>query len=175
MSASPAKLFVSVAEDSVWLRIVGRANFTSSVDFKTLVGELRQKGFHHYVIDLSECVLMDSTFLGVLAGFGLKVNEPGQNSAARAIELLNVNVRITELLENLGVLHLFKIAAGQPAIPSDARSEESETHAHTKEELKRTSLEAHTTLMQIAPANIPKFKEVTQFLSEDLKKLGRPQ
>lgn len=35
----------------------------------------------------------------------------------------------------------------------------------------RTSLEAHQTLMKINPANIPKFKDVAEFLAEDLKKL----
>ena len=65
---------VMVGEQFACIRIIGRANFTSSVDFKTLVNELRQKGCNCFVLDLSECVLMDSTFLGVLAGFGLKLS-----------------------------------------------------------------------------------------------------
>ncbi len=56
------------------VRITGRANFTSGPDFKTLLDELAQRGYGHLVLDLSECTLMDSTFLGVLAGFGLKLN-----------------------------------------------------------------------------------------------------
>ena len=51
---------------------------------------------------------MDSTFLGVLAGFGLKAMPPAGDCAEHAIELRNANERLTELLENLGVLHLFK-------------------------------------------------------------------
>ncbi|MDB6032217.1 MAG: Anti-sigma-factor antagonist, partial [Verrucomicrobiales bacterium] len=38
-------------------------------------------------------------------------------------------------------------------------------------EISRTCLEAHKTLMEINPANISKFKDVTQFLAEDLKKM----
>ncbi len=66
-----------------------------------------QKGYAHFIIDLSECVLMDSTFLGVLAQFGLKLN-PASMPAKRGIELLNPNTRVTELLENLGALQLFQ-------------------------------------------------------------------
>ena len=40
-----------------------------------------------------------------------------------------------------------------------------------RKEISRTCLEAHQTLMDINPANVPKFKEVAQFLAEDLKKM----
>ncbi len=40
-----------------------------------------------------------------------------------------------------------------------------------RKEISRTCLEAHEALMRINPNNIPKFKEVAQFLAEDLKKM----
>jgi len=79
VTTPPAKMLVLTGKNSVCVKITGRANFTFGPDFKTLVSELNQKGYGHFVIDLSECVLMDSTFLGVLAGFGLKM---GQANAA---------------------------------------------------------------------------------------------
>src|SRR3989442_8130839 len=89
MNAPSANLLVSVGERTVMMKIAGRANFDSSVNFKTLVNELRQKNYDRYVIDLSECLLMDSTFLGVLAGFGLKLSSPAATQAGAAVELLN--------------------------------------------------------------------------------------
>lgn len=114
---------------------------------------------------------MDSTFLGLLAGLGVKANSGTPVPPETAIELLNANARITELLETLGTLCLFKMVSREPAIPAAVELEESEIRAHPKEEMKRTCLEAHTTLMELNPANVPKFKEVAQFLAEDLKKL----
>ena len=38
-------------------------------------------------------------------------------------------------------------------------------------ETARACLEAHETLMSINPANIPKFKDVSRFMAEDLKRL----
>src|SRR5438093_8978147 len=107
MNTTSARMLVLVGEKFACIKIIGRANFTSSIDFKTLVNELRQKGYSYFVLDLSECALMDSTFLGVLAGFGLKLSV-AKNGGGPTLELLNPNARIIELLENLGVLHLFK-------------------------------------------------------------------
>ena len=177
MSTSSAKMLVFVSAQLACVKIIGRANFTSSIDFKLLLTELLDKGYTCFILDLAECVLMDSTFLGVLAGFGLKLS-PARNGGQpeRGIELLNPNGRIFDLLENLGVIHLFKVVNGALALPT-------EVHAHTppaapeptREEVKANCLEAHKTLMDISPSNIPKFKEVTQFLAEDLKKLKAGQ
>src|ERR1700727_2667542 len=109
MALPSAKLSVLVGKDFACVKIAGRANFTFSPDFKTLLAELIQKGYQRFIIDLSECVLMDSTFLGVLAGFGIKLTQPATTvggTANRGIELSNPNARVTELLENLGVLQL---------------------------------------------------------------------
>jgi anti-anti-sigma regulatory factor len=171
MSMAPAKLLVSVMERLACIKIVGRANFSSSIDFKTLINELQQKGYHCYIIDLSECVLMDSTFLGVLAGFGLKMAQDSPAKNGQTIELFNPNPRISELLDNLGVLHLFKVVNGPLSLPREMAAHVPATAATpTPEELKRNCLEAHRVLMNISPDNVLKFKEVAQFLAEDLKK-----
>jgi hypothetical protein len=171
MSAPSAKLLVMVGEKFACVKIIGRANFTSSIDFKTLVNELRQKGYNYFVMDLSECMLMDSTFLGMLAGYGLKMGGGSKDPDQRCIELLNPNARITELLENLGVLHLFRVARGSAAMPEKVEACAPAPANPTHEEVTRACLEAHQTLMEINPNNVPRFKEVTQFLAEDLKKL----
>jgi anti-anti-sigma regulatory factor len=171
MSTPSAKLLVYVSGQLACVKIVGRANFTSSIDFKILLNELMEKGYTCFLLDLAECILMDSTFLGVLAGFGLKlaVARNGEKGTG-PIELLNPNPRIAELLENLGVLHLFKVVEGPLAVPTEIQSHTPSLSQPTREEVSRNCLEAHKTLMEISPANIPKFKEVTQFLAEDLKK-----
>jgi len=171
MSTPTAKMSVLVGDNFSCIRISGRANFNSSVDFKTLVNELERKGFHYFVLELSECMLMDSTFLGVLTGLGLKMNQSHSSADDGAIELLNANARITELLENLGVLHLFRLTQGAQ---TPAAATESFTPApcdHSKEEVTRACLEAHHALMEVNPDNVARFKDVAQFLAEDLKKL----
>jgi anti-anti-sigma regulatory factor len=173
MTTPSAKLLVFVSEDLACIKIVGRANFTSSIDFKTLINELTLKGFTCFVLDLSECLLMDSTFLGVLAGFGLKMTVQQKGEAnGQSIELLNPNPRIAELLENLGVAHLFKVVNGPTPMDGEvsAHTPVAATE-HSRQEVTETCLRAHELLMTISAANISKFKDVTQFLADDLKKL----
>jgi anti-sigma B factor antagonist len=172
MNTTAAKILVMTGEKFACIKISGRANFTSSIEFRTLFDELRQRGFGYFVLDLSDCTLMDSTFLGVLAGLGVKINAGRKDPCDEAIELFNSNARITDLLENLGILHLFRISQGAAA-PAGATDVEALTAAAapSKAEMTRACLEAHQTLMEINPANVPKFKEVAQFLADDLKKI----
>jgi anti-sigma B factor antagonist len=173
MSTPSAKLLVYVHDGLARIKISGRANVASSIDFKRLVNELISRGFTCFVVDLSECLLMDSTFLGVLAGFGLQLAKPRNGSpGGPSIELFNPNVRIAELLENLGVAHLFQIRRGasESARNGSAPAEALVTD-HPREEVTRNCLEAHRILMSLDPANALKFKDVTQFLAEDLEKI----
>ncbi len=163
-------MWVLAGEQFACIKISGRANFTSSIDFKTLVQELSLKGCTYFVLDLSECTLMDSTFLGVLAGFGLKGQGAKGEPGKIVMELLNSNERVTELLESLGVLHLFRLTQGPLQVPEYAQAQALSTTCPSRDEVRRACLEAHETLMQINPSNVSKFKEVAAFLSEDLKK-----
>jgi anti-sigma B factor antagonist len=160
---------VAVFDQVACIKVNGRADFTSSVDLKKLINELWLHGYNRFVFELCDCVTMDSTFLGMLAGIGLKfaTAQPPQESP---LELLNASPRIADVLENLGVAHLFKIAAGCPPTASNF---EPLTKAPdtTRTEIARTCLEAHHILMNIQPENVKKFKDVAQFLAEDLKRL----
>ena len=169
--ASWAKMMVLVDSNTACVKISGRANFTSSVDFKTLINELHQNGSNCFILDLTDCVLMDSTFLGVLAGFAVKMSGGNGHGKAGRIELFNPNTRITDILESLGVLHLFHITK-TPSVKMDTtRAFKSESVNATKQEVTRTCLEAHKTLMDLNPENVARFKDVTQFMAEDLKKM----
>ena len=168
MTKTASTLCVAVVERTAFIKVPGRANYASSIDLKNLVAELRQRGFSDFVLDLRECMTMDSTFLGVLAGLVLRNNHP--EPAAPMIELLNPNSRVLDLIENLGVLSMFKVRNEE--LPCTLLFEATnDSPTPTKEEVTRNCLEAHRTLMNINPANIPKFKDVTQFMAEDLKKL----
>jgi anti-anti-sigma regulatory factor len=168
MNTSKANLLVLVGEQFACVKVAGRANFATAVDFKTVLTELENKGFPYLVIELSECPLMDSTFLGVLAATGIRMNPANVDCVKQAIELRNANERLLELLENLGVLHLFKTCNGE--LPRCEQIDSSPCQP-TREALTRASLEAHQTLMQINPDNVARFKDVTKFLAEDLERL----
>src|SRR5262249_18424479 len=76
MANNAPSLLVAVTDRMAIVKVNGRANFATSVTFKRLFGELRARGFDQFVLDLSDCVTMDSTFLGVLASTALKLARP---------------------------------------------------------------------------------------------------
>ncbi len=155
------------------IKITGRVNFNSSIDFRMLAARLQAAGFLYFVIDLSECVLMDSTFLGVLAGFGLKMRQSGGDATAGRVTLLNPSARVTELLENLGLLELFRVTRGDLTAPETLEAYSPDPTHPSREELTRACLEAHETLMAINPENVSRFKDVALVLAEDLAKLRK--
>ena len=169
MNAPAVSLYVWVGERVVCVKIGGRANFTASVDFKQLIYGLHEQGHSRFVLDLTDCLLLDSIFLGVLAGMGLKLG--GAEGRQPAIELLNPSPRISELLENLGVAHLFKFVSGPAPTEGNGAPVPCAVTSAPKSEITRTCLDAHRLLMEINPDNVPKFKDVAAFLAEDLKRM----
>src|ERR1051325_8350159 len=147
---NPPVMSVAVVDHTAFVKIPGRANFTSSIEFKTLVCELRSRGVDHYVLDLGECVTMDSTFLGVLAGLALR-NADGKETASNGdklhLDLLNPNARIADLLDNLGVVHLFNILHEEN--PCTAIFEpRGNSIPVSQAEMSQNCLEAHQILMR---------------------------
>ena len=169
MNLSPARILVSVGDREVRLRITGRANFACGPDFKNLITGLQEKGYRRFVIEMSECVLMDSTFLGLLCGLALKIHNGDGGDAG--VELLNSNPRVTEILETLGVTDVVRLVATPVPVEAGAETVAHCCVPHSREEMAQTSLEAHETLMALSPENAVRFKDVARFLAEDLKNL----
>lgn len=170
MNRPPREILVCSQDLDVCIRIRGRADASASVAFKELLNELRERHFQQYELELSDCQIMDSTFLGVLCGFAQKCEvEPG--GTQRKPILFNANDRITGLLTSLGVDEMFDFRQGSPVNRGPCEPLSSAADPPSRESVGSTSLEAHKTLMSLNPDNIPKFKDLTEFLAQDLKKL----
>ena len=171
MSAPAVNVSVWVRDNLVCVKIAGRANFTCSLDFKTFMHSLWERGQRHFVLDLTDCLLMDSTFLGVLAGFALKAHA-SSNGKPGEIELVNANSRIADLLENLGIAHLFRLESGDGVSTDRMHTVRQPASTPDRKDVSRVCLEAHATLMAINPANVSKFKDVAKYLAEDLQRMN---
>lgn len=167
MAGPSANVMVAVTPEAVFFRLSGRATAAESGPFRTAAEELRVQGHRRFVVDLTRCESMDSTFIGVLAGLGRRLQETGPGAAR--IRLLNLASQVQHQLDNLYVLDQFEVASSGPA--ASAEYQTVGVAPESKADLCRRMLEAHETLMELNPANIPKFKLVTQFLVEDLKRL----
>jgi anti-anti-sigma regulatory factor len=167
MSIPAAKLLVSTLENLACIKVIGRANFAVSVNFKRLLNGLGEQGIKHFVIDLGGCVAMDSTFLGDLAGLGLKF-DGGGSGEGRPIRLLNTPKGVLESIESVGTDRLFQLI--QSSNDVSGAFKEISLDDVSRVENTRNCLEAHKLLMDMDPANVDKFKDVTAFLEQDLQR-----
>jgi anti-sigma B factor antagonist len=177
-----SKILVARSVDLGFIKVVGRGSFQNSGCLKAFYQQLLKDGVRRFVVDLDACTYLDSTFLGILLGLGLKLKEMG----AGLLHILNASPRNLELLRNLGLDRLISIESttGQVGVRPSNGTAMSALKAANEENLKEmpcqvptraeagpTILEAHVNLMEFDPRNVPKFKDVVEFLREDL---GQP-
>lgn len=125
-----------------------------------------QRGHREFVVDLRGCELMDSTFMGTLAGVALRLRELGQGT----LRVVNVNERNSGLLSNLGLDQLFEVeplVPGKPEVtPSSVQLHRAATPGPTAE--KEVVLSAHEALVEADAANEAKFRDVLEYLRQEL-------
>ena len=169
MDSKDTPLLVAQIDDVISIKIRGRATVKTSVPLKAIIEERRARGIIHYILVLDECLIMDSTFLGVLANQAFELVEDGDPKGS--IQLLNPNERLQGLLDNLGVLELFHVVHQKISSHQEPYSAVSESlDSGSKTEMTETSLNAHRALIALNPANEDKFKDVTRFLEDELNR-----
>jgi anti-anti-sigma factor len=161
-----SKILVARSADLGFIKVVGRGSFQNSGCLKAFYLQLLKEGVLHFVVDLEACSYLDSTFLGILLGLGMKLKEAGSG----LLDILNASPRNLELLKNLGLDRLIHIDPKHVDFNGVAEKqvEEIPCPVPTRDEAAPTILEAHENLMQFDPRNVPKFKDVVEFLREDL-------
>ncbi len=162
---APSSILVGTANRTVWVRVEGKGTMLNSTGLKEFSKEMMNRGFREFVIDLRNCTVMDSTFMGTLAAVGLGLRNFGQGG----LRLINLNERNRDLLTNLGLHQFLTIvhpAAPPPAEP--AKQEALDDSGTDKATRKQTMLEAHEACVEVDGANAAKFKDVIDFLKQDL-------
>ncbi|MBV9390474.1 MAG: STAS domain-containing protein, partial [Verrucomicrobia bacterium] len=171
---SPASILVGVTNRAVYIKLEGKGSFKNSPSLKEFFREMLGRQFRNFVVDLENCPVMDSTFMGTLAGFALRLREVDSGS----LFVRNVNKRNSDLLKNLGLDNLFKIeskAAGEiPGGLVEASHLAPHSPLATRALLDRSEhaecmIEAHEALVDADPENLARFKDVLEYLKQDLR------
>ncbi len=165
MALPGCKLTVLVEPPTAFVKISGRAAAESACEFKQVVLRSRGEGVTRHCLDLTGCLLMDSTFSGVLAGLA---GGPGPDEDRDRFTLVGANARVLDLLDNLGVLGLVDVVTSDGHLAGRDDGEEIKLGAPSKGDTARCCLEAHRLLMQLKPENEAKFRPVTDMLEEQI-------
>jgi anti-sigma B factor antagonist len=157
---------VGVNGSAVWVRVEGKGSFLNSGNLKEFAQEMVNRGYREFVIDLEHCAMMDSTFMGTMAGVALRLKELGHGH----LHVVHCGTRSRELLSGLGLDQIFSIQSNGSAAPDCAQleAEANDPAAQLKKERAQTILDAHEALCQAAPENLLRFKDVLDYLRQDL-------
>lgn len=153
------------------MRVDGKGTFQNSVEVKRCFKSVIAAGTKDFVVDLERCPMMDSTFLGTLTGAALNLRASGGGG----LSVLNANERNQHLLTSLGLDHILDLdvdgtawAAERKLVCQELAQCEGQTAPACKEEQARQVLRAHQALTEANADNVCKFRDVIEFLQEEL-------
>lgn len=158
---------VGVNGKAVWVRVEGKGNFLNSGNLKEFAREMVQRGYREFVVDLEHCEMMDSTFMGTLAGVALRLKELGHGH----LHVVHCGQRSRDLLTGLGLNQIFQIHTNGTAapqcqiLPNESLAADASAQKHQQAQ---QMLEAHEALCDAAPENFSRFKDVLEYLKQDL-------
>jgi anti-sigma B factor antagonist len=164
------QLMVTIYDQTAVVRVVGRGSFKMSTSLKQFGVAAVESLCRHLVLDMDECIGMDSTFMGVLAGLAVRLKQ----KTGGDIVLINLAPRTNGLLCTLGLDRIIRahLAGAEPPEFADLLNRAAPTELpvghQSRDTTARTILEAHESLVELTPENYPKFKDVLTYLREDL-------
>ena len=161
----PTDIIIENRGGAYRVTVSGRANFDYAVPLREVVNGLEEYG--SFVFDLTKCVTMDSTFMGVLTMLALKGYEK-----KNPVELWGSSAEVVKLLKELGVARLFSFKEGTPP-PLDGAAACPAVDGEKRDQLAlaETVAEAHRKLVEAEPANAPTFQAVIRYADEDVERL----
>jgi len=179
MSEGSSGIFVACTERGAFVRVMGRGTYRNAEPLRQFGQEAIGRGGRRIFLDLAHCQGMDSTFLGVLAGFGLKLRQLGRNDG---LHLMNAGERNLQLCQSLGLDRLARIEAGAPTASEETLEfrmlpDTDLTALNKPADQAGTAsvmLEAHEDLCRADERNEAKFKDVKKLLREEItRKAGQ--
>jgi anti-anti-sigma regulatory factor len=151
----------------VWVKVEGKGSFLNSGNLKEFAREMLDRGYREFVVDLADCAMMDSTFMGTMASVALRLKELGKGH----LHIVHCRNRSQELLSGLGLDQIFDIHANgarPPEVETLEKTPSGQSPDAGKKEQAEMMLEAHEALCEAAPENLFRFKDVLDFLRQDL-------
>jgi len=155
---------------TAYLRVLGRATFTTGPVLKQFGAAAIADGCTRMVLDVAACEGMDSTFMGVLAGLATRL----ARQSGGAMLMLNVPDNLLEVLRTLGLDQLMECrrlgAAPEPlaALPFSAQTlRPIPAVSADLPTTRNVMLDAHSDLAAVSAENQLRFKDVLAYLRED--------
>src|SRR5437773_5789452 len=125
---------VGVRGPTVWVKVEGRGSFLNSGNLKEFARGMLGRGYREFVVDLADCAMMDSTFMGTMASVALRLKEIGHGH----LHIVHCGNRSQQLLSGLGLDQIFDIHSDGARAPEcealEQATREQSPHSRKKDE-----------------------------------------
>jgi anti-sigma B factor antagonist len=141
---------VGLCGRTVWVKVEGKGSFLNSENLKEFACGMLDHSYREFVVDLADCVTMDSTFMGTMAKVALRLKELGRGR----FHIVHCGSRNQELLSGLGLDGIFDIDANGGSPPECGTLEQTLAEQSPDERKKKrteTMVEAYEALCEAAP------------------------
>jgi len=162
-------LQAAIDGQSVILRVHGRASFAVAPALKQFGAAMMDQGRYCFVIDMRECVNMDSTFMGILAGLAMRLKREGGRMA-----MINLSAASDEALMTLGLNKMITCyrdgaapEGGEETCPGVMKGLDLSRGA--PDSTRDVMIEAHAELSGLSEGNAAKFKDVLILLRDEAR------
>jgi anti-anti-sigma regulatory factor len=163
-------VYVALTARHALVKVEGRGSFKIGASLKQFAESAIKNRVPLFLMDMSRCIGMDSTFMGLTAGIASRM----KNQSGRVV-MINCSSRTRGLLATLGLDQLITAheTADTPAeynaiLQGRSLGEALEPSTPESVDTMKTILAAHEQLVKIAPENLPQFKDVLTYLREEV-------
>lgn len=165
MELPAGAIWVGAAEGKACIKVQGRATHLHGPPLRDFAREMIDRGHRRFELNLAKCTYMDSTFLGVLVGISMGLQKLG----AGQVCVFRISPRNLELFRTLGINRFFEMESpGSVATQAPEGDLRPLTAGGASPEWAGTLIDAHQLLIEADERNEPRFKELLEFLREDL-------
>jgi anti-anti-sigma regulatory factor len=165
MELPAGRILVGTIDRGVCIRVEGRATYLHGPPLRDFAKEMIRRGHRQFELDLGRCSYTDSTFLGVLVGVSVALSACG----APELSVVRITPRHLETFRTLGIDRFFQMdSPGAVATEAAIAAMRPLVESRSQDEVARAILEAHQMLIEADERNEPRFKDVLQYLREDL-------
>ncbi|MDF1815482.1 MAG: STAS domain-containing protein [Verrucomicrobiales bacterium] len=168
-------IFVGSLDDIAWVRIEGVATKDTASGIQGYFSETFSRGLRNFTIDLKDCRLIDSTFIGILTGLAGSIASEGNSGE---VKVIHPNERNEKSICKLGLDNLITIDRdGSSACEMESLISQSLHPLYggemSKVEKASLILDAHEKICEANEENRSVFKDVLKFLKQDLLKWSK--
>lgn len=154
MPAKSPPFQIARSQDAIYVRVTGLGSMHNASALDAFAEREIEEGAQQFILDLSECTGVDSTFMGTLLGLSNRVREL---DAGAGIALINVDDHARKQLSSVGVDAFVTLVPGETPLPRKLKLTQLSTEPVSDRERLKLMVRAHKDLVSADSRNEAKF------------------